>query len=158
MIEETKQAEPVITELNPKQELFCQLYASDKEFFGNGVQSYIEAYEPDQSNKNWYQNACSSASQLLSNIKVFNRINELLTESGLNDVAIDKQLAFLINQHDDFANKLGAIKEYNKLKQRIVEKKDITSGGKPLAITFDSIFNEKTTRQAEGDNSQSSQV
>jgi hypothetical protein len=31
--------------LNPKQEQFCQLYASDREFFGNGVESYIEVYE-----------------------------------------------------------------------------------------------------------------
>jgi hypothetical protein len=31
--------------LNPKQELFCELYATDREFFGNGVQSSIEAYD-----------------------------------------------------------------------------------------------------------------
>lgn len=107
------------TALNPKQEKFCQLYATDAEFFGNGVQAYIEAYEPSTSKKNWYKAACASASRLLSNAKVCNRINQILEESGFNDVAVDKQLAFLLTQHADFKAKLGAIKEYNKLKARI---------------------------------------
>lgn len=108
--------------LTQKQERFCQLYATDKEFFGNGVQAYIEAYDPDTKQKNWYKTACARASQLLSNVKVCNRINQILEESGFNDVAVDKQLAFLLTQHADLKSKLGAIKEYNKLKQRITEK------------------------------------
>lgn len=108
--------------LNPQQEMFCQLYACSKEFFGNGVQSYIEVYEPDQTKPNWYKSACVSASQLLSNIKVYNRINQLLSEYGLNDQNADKQLLFLIDQHADFKSKLGAIREYNKLKNRIIER------------------------------------
>ena len=44
--------------LNPKQKKFCELFASDREFFGNGVQSYIEAYEPNIAKKNWYNIAC----------------------------------------------------------------------------------------------------
>lgn len=39
-----KKAEIESLKLTPKQLLFCRLYASDREFFGNGVQSYIEAY------------------------------------------------------------------------------------------------------------------
>ena len=39
--------------LTPQQELFCQLYAGDREFFGNGVQSYIEAYNVDTSKPGW---------------------------------------------------------------------------------------------------------
>ena len=39
--------------LTPQQELFCQLYAGDREFFGNGVQSYIEAYKVDTTKKGW---------------------------------------------------------------------------------------------------------
>lgn len=30
--------------LSPKEEKFCQLYVSDVEFYGNGTQSYIEAF------------------------------------------------------------------------------------------------------------------
>jgi hypothetical protein len=109
--------------LNAQQELFCQCYVSwDKELFGNGVQSYIEAYEPDTTAKNWYKTACASASRLLSNDKVIARINELLEEWGLNDQFVDGQLLFLIQQHSDFGSKMRAIGEYNKLKQRITQK------------------------------------
>lgn len=117
MSEDTK-----AVKLNPKQELFCQLYATEKEFFGNGVQAYIEVYEPNQSKPNWYKTACAGASQLLTNIKVCERINQLLEEGGLNDQFVDKQLAFLVTQHSDFKSKLGAIKEYNALKARVTKK------------------------------------
>jgi len=120
--------------LNPRQERFCQLYATDKEFFGNGVETYLEVYDVDTTKPNWYKTACAASSRLLSNVKVCDRINELLEEGGMNDVFIDKQLKFLITQHSDFTNKLGAIREYNKLKQRIITKTDITSGGKPIPI------------------------
>lgn len=109
--------------LNAQQEHFCQCYISnDKELFGNWVQSYIEAYDPDTTKKNRYKSACVSASQLLSNIKVITRINELLEEWGLNDEFVDKQLLFLVQQHSDFGSKMRAIWEYNRLKQRITQK------------------------------------
>ena len=131
----TKKVKPQKTDLpREKQELFCKLYATDREFFGNGVQTYIEVYKPDQHKPNWYKAACSAASQILSNTKVIARINELLEESGFTDVAVDKQLAFLITQHTDFNTKLGAIKEFNKLKKRIVEQQDLTSKGKVIKI------------------------
>lgn len=107
-------------ELNENQELFCKLYVS-KEFFGNGVQTYIEVYKPDQSQKNWYQTACAVSSRMLSNAKVCARINSLLDAAGLNDTFVDKQLLFLLTQHSDFGNKMAAIKEYNKLKMRIID-------------------------------------
>lgn len=110
------------TKLNPKQERFCQLYATDVEFFGNGVQSYIEVYEPDTSKPNWYKTSLAASSRLLANVNICKRINEILEETGFNDVAIDKQLAFLIAQHTDYKSKLGAIKEYNSLKKRITQK------------------------------------
>lgn len=107
--------------LNQRQEYFCQLYATEKEFFGNGVESYLEAYGAtlDKSKPNWYKTACVNASRLLSNAKVCDRINSILEDSGFNDVAVDKQLAFLLTQHTDLKTKLGAIKEFNKLKARV---------------------------------------
>ena len=48
---------------------------------------------------------------------------------GLNDAFVDKQLLFLISQQDDKTNKNAAIREYNKLKQRITEKMEIKSDG-----------------------------
>ncbi len=130
--DDVKDVEKKEEKLNAKQELFCKLYATDREFFGNGVQTYIEVYEPDQSKKGWYQSACASASQILSNIKVINRINELLEDGGLNDVNVDKQLMFLVNQFADFGAKAAAIREYNKLKSRITDKIDHTTKGEKL--------------------------
>lgn len=42
----------------------------------------------------------------------------MLSEVGLNDVFVDKQLLFLIQQHADLRVKLRAIQEYNRLKAR----------------------------------------
>lgn len=114
--------EIVWEKLTKRQEKFCQLYATDTEFFGNWVQSYLEVYDIDTTKKWWYNTATVCASQLLVNPKVYNRINELLDEQGLNDAFVDKQLLFVISQQDDFTNKMAAIKEYNKLKQRITDK------------------------------------
>ena len=113
--------------LNPRQEAFCQLYVEwDKNFFGNWVQCYIEVYEPDKTSTNWYKKACSSASEILSNPKVYTRINELLEEWGLNDQFVDKQLLFLIQQHQDLWSKMRAIWEYNKMKSRINNRIELT--------------------------------
>lgn len=128
--------------LNPKQELFCKLYSSNREFFGNGVETYLEVYDIDKTKPNWYKTACAGASRELSNVKVYTRINELLEEQGLNDGFVDKQLLFLISQQSDFTNKISAIKEYNKLRQRITEKIDHTTLGKELPTP---IYGSKST-------------
>lgn len=127
-----KEEESIKNELNLNQERFCQLYARDTEFFGNGVQTYIEVYEPPKNKQNWYAQACVSASEILSNPKVCKRINEILEETGFSDVHVDKQLSFLLTQHADLGTKLGAIKEYNKLKARILNKLDVMSDGKAI--------------------------
>lgn len=117
--------------LNQEQEAFCQCYTmSDRELFGNGVQSYIEIYKPNTTVKNWYKTACVRASQLLSNIKVIKRINELLEDWWFNDTNVDKELSFLISQHSELSTKLWAIKEYNRLKARVVDKL-------PVQLTYD---------------------
>lgn len=139
-IEDKKKAEALDS---AKQELFCQLYATDKEFFANGVQSYLEVYDIDRSKPNWYKTACVCASQLLSKPKVYDRINELLDANGLNDAFVDKQLLFLISQQADLGAKTNAIKEYNKLKSRITDKLDLTSKGKKLTYNLVS-YQEKT--------------
>ena len=119
-------------DLNARQELFCELYATDREFFGNGTQAYIEAYEPNTSKPNWYKSAQASASRLLSNVMVLKRINELLEAEGLNDAHMDKQLYLVATQNVDFSSKVAAIREYNKLKKRVTEKLDLTTGGKAI--------------------------
>lgn len=119
-------------ELNAKQELFCKLYASYEEFFGNGVQSYIEAYGIDTNRPGAYNGARASASQLLTNPNILKRIDELLEVNGLNDQAVDKELAFVIMQKADLSSKVAAIREYNKLKTRIIDRIDHTTKGKEI--------------------------
>lgn len=113
--------------LTPQQELFCRLYASDKEFFGNGVKSYIEAYGVNTSKPGWYNVAKSGASENLTKPYILERINEIFEAHGLNDTFVDKQLEKLIVQDADFNAKMKAIQEYNKLRARITEKKDVSA-------------------------------
>ena len=107
------------------------MFASDEEFFGNGTQSYLEAF-----NKKGriikYETARANASRLLTNAIVLERINELMEEAILNDTFVDKQLGFLISQNADFRAKVSAIKEYNALKKRITQKIDLTSKGEKI--------------------------
>lgn len=112
--------------LTPQQERFCQLYASDREFFGNGVQSYAEAYGVDIAQPGKYRVACAAASENLTKPYILERIDEIFEAHGLCDTFVDKQLEKLITQDADFKTKLGAIQEYNKMKGRIIERKDVT--------------------------------
>lgn len=121
-------------ELNLKQKKFCKTYVS-QEFFANGVQSYIEAYNISVDNGGAYNAARANACQLLTNTNILLYINELLDLSGLNDTFVDKQMTLLITQNADFGSKLGAIREYNKLKSRITEK--IEHSGKVITVTVE---------------------
>lgn len=136
--------------LPPKQELFCTLYATDKEFFGNGTESYIEAYNIDLSRKGAYAGARASASRLLTNANILKRIDKLLEAGVLNDQFVDKQIAFLIAQNAELGTKLGAIKEYNALKKRITKKLDLTTDGESLNNPYKDLTTEELRRLAEG--------
>lgn len=112
-------------ELNEKQKVFCELFASDREFFGNGTQAYIEAYNIDLSKKGAYLSAKANAHRLLTKDYILKYIDELFEARGLNDTFVDKQLEKLITQDAEFSVKIKAISEYNKLKGRITDKKKI---------------------------------
>lgn len=109
-------------ELTEQQELFCEYYSTDTEFFGNGVKSYMKAY-PDSS----YESARRSASDFLTNPDILARINELLDDMALNDAFVDKQIAMLITQNADWGAKMSAIKEYNALRSRITKKIEVST-------------------------------
>jgi hypothetical protein len=119
--------------LNEKQEMFCQLYATNKDFFGNGVVTYAEVYDLDLGNPKDYNTAKSNAWRLLTNDYILKRVDELLELGTLNDTFVDRQLAKLITQDADFGSKVSAIREYNKLKARITEKVDHTTKGDKIA-------------------------
>ena len=126
--------------LSVRQEKFCQLYLDyDKDLFGNGVQCYLEIYDIDLTKPNWYKTACISASQLLSNPKVCDRIAELLGKGGVNDENITKQHLFLINQHKDFGVKMKALSDYYKLKGKYAPDKKQLSGSIIIGKLLDEV-------------------
>ncbi len=146
IVEEEKKEDQSVPEkedtLNLLQERFCQLFATDREFFGNGVQTYLEVYDIDKSKPNWYKTACVCASQLLSNPKVCQRINELIEEGGLNDQHVDKQLYLLVTQDADYKSKNMAIREYNRLKKRVDDKPQVN-----VNLSFKDLLNDIGTRR-----------
>lgn len=130
-------------DLNPKQEEFCQNYINNEETFSNATLSYAVAYEIDaflhgtEDQKANYFTCAVSASRLLKNDKIRSRLVDLLNES-LEDRKVDAELAKMVFQNKELNTKLGAIREYNKLKQRITEKTDVKlSGMLDVGVLFD---------------------
>lgn len=128
--------------LLPKQELFCQLYLKgNRKQFGNATQCYIDAYNIDihlynengtpdyeQNTKN-YNTARATGSENLAKLHIKARINEIL-KATFTDSSVDDETAKIIAQDNDLGSKLGAIKEYNRLCERVKEKP-------PVALTYD---------------------
>lgn len=167
--------------LTPKQELFCRYYTQNNELFGNGTLAYAEAYEykldelskekpiverdaegkPKKEGDSEYTlayNTCSvQASRMLRNGKIQDRLTTLLNEYLKNEV-VDAQLLKIIIGGKD-TDKVSAIREYNRLRQRIVEKTDITSKGEQIkSSTGENIeeiakkVSEELKKKAENDN------
>lgn len=130
--------------LNIRQELFCYYYVMNSSTRGNGGLSYAVAYNKKtdslsrerkknkkgmgfvDSDYDKAMNACYvEANRLLRNPKVCERMKALLNEI-LEDDVVDAELARIILQDHKWEAKLGGIREYNKLRQRIVDKMDLT--------------------------------
>jgi hypothetical protein len=141
-IQKTRQRAISKAGLNLNQKKFCRNYVS-REFFGNGMESYIEAYDIIIKRKSDYLSAMASASRLLRNVKVCEHLNGLLEAAGLNDQFVDKQLLFLITQHDDLKTKIAAIKEYNELKARIQKNLPPTQN---IFLTYEQYLTVNTSR------------
>lgn len=156
-----KKAVKIPTErpLSIQQELFCHFYVINDELRGNATHSYAEAYgfkldelsnedaiyeyydektgegkgkvlEPSTRSK--AINVCAAeSSRLLRTPKIQNRKIEMLN-SLLRDDYVDSRLAKWIQDDSEPAASIAALREYNKLKQRITEKMDITSKGESI--------------------------
>jgi hypothetical protein len=155
-----KKEEKLFTKLNPKREHFCRNYTQNSQFYSNATLSYAFAYGFDLDSQShddaryemvkdeegkMYQkrvekssydkmfDMCSAAgSRLLRDVKVQKRNIELLNEI-LTDENIDARLAH-IALYSDPRDSINAIKEFNKLKQRIIERVDHTTKGEPMPI------------------------
>jgi hypothetical protein len=153
--------------LNPKHEKFCQLYAKNSELFGNGTLCYAETYtykldtlsrerlkdsegkeQPSEYERAY--NVCSvEANRLLRNPRIDARLTKLLNEM-LRDDIVDRELAKTILQDRKLEPKISAIREYNKLKQRIIEKVE-HSGSVSISNILDSLDGPKTRKQRVAD-------
>lgn len=111
--------------LNPKEELFCYLYTSGGGgCFGNAGKSYNKAYrvppkgqksDPRVQNKDYV-----AGHTLLRKHKIKAYISDLLKEL-YNNQTVDNELLKTIIQNDDIKSKVNAIKEYNRVQERVSE-------------------------------------
>ena len=108
--------------LSLNEKLFCRYYifGVEREFaIGNGTRSYAKAYSKDLTKS--YDVCSTNAWEVLRKpeIKEYNR--KLVEQAGWNDEAVDGRLSEILytGKHVD---SVQAIKEYNKLKARIIEK------------------------------------
>lgn len=85
----------------------------------------------DSSYDRMHANCRSYASRLTTNDNIIRRIEQLMNEQ-MTSQAMDARLTE-IALHGEDKDSLPAIKEFNKLKQRITEKKDITSNGETIS-------------------------
>lgn len=144
--------------LTPQQEMFCRYYSQNDELFSNGTLAYAEAYDyrldemshdrpvlekdehgkPTKSGDSEYDKAYSvcavGASRLLRKANIQSQVTAFLNDN-LKDDIVDSQMAKLIMQDRKYESKIAAIREYNKLRQRITEKTDITTGGDKIQST-----------------------
>lgn len=123
------------------QEMFCQFYVINKETRFNATWSYAYAFGIDlewadneeirdlttrkvikRSERKRLESICAStASVLLRNLKIQDRVTELLN-SLKKDHIVDGEMMKLIIQDHDWDSKIAMIKEYNKLMKRITDK------------------------------------
>ncbi len=130
----------VWSKLTVKQKIFCSHYIKNDELRWNATLSYNEAFGFKLSEKNrtrdldkdlkeiwWtseydkaYNNCASQASVLLRSLKIQEENRKLLNEM-LSHYIVDSKLSKIILNWDNW-DSLGGIKEYNRIKWRIVDK------------------------------------
>jgi hypothetical protein len=148
MSQKTQKSEPLD---NLEWELFCQNFVKNPETFNNGMRTlaFVRNQNPDKNEDedekthfNRINVLRNNASRLLTKANIEQRIRFLFLEL-FDEVEVDKQLSKVIQQDNSWSSKVDAIREFNKLKQRIVEKTDITSGGKPLSVEISGTLAKK---------------
>ena len=132
-----------------KREKFCYNYAVNTELFNHATFSYADAFgigldslskEPvtkevwdekkgvsttvivEKSPYDKKYHVCAvEAHKLLKMPEIDARIRELFIEN-MNDELVDSELMFVVKQRKDLKAKNSAISEYNKVKQRVLNK------------------------------------
>ena len=107
--------------LTSKQELFCKLFATDRDCFGNGTQAYLKAFSTKEKPIT-YQSARQLSYLLLTKVDITALIRKLMNIFISNEV-VDTELAAVMLQWSDISSKVAAIREYNRVKGRIAPEK-----------------------------------
>lgn len=145
---ETKKIPGSIRLKSAQAERFCFLYASgfSQEMFGNAMKSYTDAYgytekldkleeelvvikyskEEERKKKRQeiirMQNVVKSCgSRMLTKADIIARCDYFLSLL-CSDKTADNELAFLMTQRKDLMSKTAAIREYNRVKNRVQDK------------------------------------
>lgn len=140
--------------LSPQQELFCRYYATERDYFGNGTLSYARAYNIDLTKRGAVKVAGAAAARLLGNVSILDRTRELMKLEGFNDETVDKELLFLMKQDSELSTKLGAIREYNQLQNRIQKKIDLTSKGEKIGFGLAQLLGTNSDAESPETNSE----
>jgi phage terminase small subunit len=153
-------------EVTMKQELFCQAWVDS---VGNGTQSAFIAFdivgkellELDKKDlteeqkviiDKGYKTASTMACEYLRKPSVIKRIDEIIEERGFNDEAVKREHFKLLKEGDETV-RMRAIESYYKLKGKITDRQDITSGGEtlqPIMVKFIDGENNKDNSNTEG--------
>lgn len=161
MKKKKKDIEKIKRELTPKQKLFCYNYFKNNELFGNATLSYASAYgfkldtlsieaiysEPDENGKQEkledspydraYEVCKNGGNRLLTNAHIDNYGSQLLRELMTPD-EVDSELSWVLKQRKDMSPKVAAIREYNRLKNRVKDN--------PLIISIDDELKDKNDK------------
>lgn len=117
----TEKAKQLERKMLPQEIAFGMLYCHGTKM-GNGVRCYEQAFNHPIINKIDFQACASRSRSLLRQSKIMLYITELMSTYVLNAVVVDQQLKFIIMQNSDLGVKLGGIREFNKLNNRIQDK------------------------------------
>ena len=136
---------------NKREEAFCALFATNEEFFGNGVQSFIRAFNFDMSEQNAYDKAKNRAARLLAKRHILERVNHFLVLLDLNPAHVDKQLAFVLTQNANLAAKMDAVKVSLKMQGRLNESNNtlVINNMSDAALDSDIVRLQKEIKEGE---------
>ncbi len=139
--------------MNAMHELFCRAYTgyTDPDCFNNKTKSFIYANHLEKEHaelltnsqayisgakeklKRFENNCASQAVHLFRNVKIRDKINELFDSMFDDTRHADRELAYLIKQKKDLPSKVQAIREYNRMKDRIKK----TESTESVSFTWD---------------------
>ena len=101
---------------------------------GNAVKAYQVIF-PDTK----YTSCANRAHNLLKMPQVQRAVEKRLSMQGWNNVLVDSELLYVIEQRQELPSKVRAIEEYNRLQERIKGKGDTNIN---IGLSLTALFNE----------------